>query len=291
MSETQLATEMILDGIRRVSTVPMGWDNQRLVNVSYDQTYPLQLGLHLYTSGLERLCKLALACHGLLESGSFTSVRRYLHRLSDLLDGLEQLDPTRFEVASSRYLDRPEDEFGEDLVAWLEGFASGGGRYELIDSLSRTDAEVLTWDMWAGFCSRGVVSDDVKLTMSVHAGVGNALSDVCTAADLESTTSAYVEMAQREFSQPAVAVGLAMHRRARWAAEILSAITYYTSNRLPILQEVVYVLTHPSDEFFMWEIARLSDRGVITEELTTHFEAFTRDEPDDENGALEDGDW
>lgn len=279
MTETQFATESVLEGIRRVSALPVGWDSERLINVPYDQTYPLQIGLMLYTSGLERLCKLALACHGLAQDGEFRNVRRFSHRLSELLNAIEQLDLSRFGTRRNIYLTRPDDEFGAELVVWLERFASGGGRYELIDSLARDDAELLTWDTWMTFCARGVVTDDVRLSISVHAGIGSALGDIAIAHDLESAAGQYVESSQRGFSEPAVAVGLAMHRRARWVAAVLDAVTHYTDERLPILSEVTYVLTHPTNDFFMWEIAGLSDREVIVDELTEHLEHF--DFPDE----------
>lgn len=281
VTETQFATESVLEGIRRVSALPVGWNSERLVNVSYDQTYPLQIGLMLYTSGLERLCKLALACHGLAQDGEFRNVRRFSHRLSELLNAIDQLDVSRFASRRDKYLTRPEDEFGSELVDWLERFASGGGRYELIDSLARDDTDLLTWDTWMAFCARGVVTDDVRLSIGVHAGIGNALGDIAIAHDLESAAGQYVASSQRGFSEPAVAVGLAMHRRARRVAAVLDAVTHYTDERLPILSEVTYVLTHPTNDFFMWEIAGLSDREVIMAELTDHLEHFDFPEEDD----------
>lgn len=291
VTETQFATESVLEGIRRISALPVGWDNERLVNVPYDQTYPLQIGLMLYTSGLERLCKLALACHGLAQDGEFRNVRRFSHRLSELLNAIEQLDLSRFASPRHEYLPRPEDEFGAELVHWLERFASGGGRYELIDSLARDDAELLTWDMWMSFCARGVVTEDVRLSISVHAGIGSALGDISVAHDLESAAAQYVQSSQRGFSEPAVAVGLAMHRRARWVAAVLDAVTHYTDERLPILSEVTYVLTHPTNDFFMWEIAGLSDREVIMEELTDHLENFDFPTEDDIDADELFADW
>lgn len=140
------------------------------------------------------------------------------------------------------------------------------------------------------FCARGVVTDDVRLSIGVHAGIGSVLGDISIAHVLESAASQYVESSQRGFSEPAVAVGLAMHRRARWVAAVLDAVTHYTDERLPILSEVTYVLTHPTDDFFMWEIARLSDREAIVEELTEHVEHFDFPDEDDldEGEILED---
>lgn len=272
VAETQFATDMVLTGIRRVCALPM---NPRAVaGLPNDQTYPLHVALHMYTSGLERLCKLALACHGFVGTGEFASVRRYSHRLSELLAALEALDLEPFASSGHAHLARPVDEYGDELVDWLERYASGRGRYELLDSLTSEVADVVTWDTWVDFCSRGVVSDDVKLSISVHQGIYDALTDVWIAADLEASAQTHFEMFSTPMSEVAVAVGLAMYRRARWAAEVLAVVTNYTRQELPILSEVVYVLTHSSDDFFNFEVAKLVDRDVIMEELLRHNDTF-----------------
>lgn len=76
-----------------------------------------------------------------------------------------------------------------------------------------------------------------------------------------------------------------MYRRARWAAEIIGATTHYTGKNLPILREVVNVLTQTTDNFFAYEVAGISDREPVVEELTRHFGSFIP--PEDEEGV----DW
>lgn len=285
VSESQFATELVRSGISRVCALPMS--RGRPDPLGYDETYPLSVGLHMYTSGLERLCKLALACHSFASTGAFIKVRKYSHRLSDLLTALEELDLKSFESYHPEYLSRPDDEFGDELVDWLERYASGDGRYELLDSLTLDDAEVLTWDMWVQFCSRGVVSEDVEQSISIRYAVGHALRDVCIANDLESAADPFLETATRPLHAAAVAVGLAMYRRARWPAGIVASVTYYTSEDLPILGEVVNVLTQTTDNFFAYEIAGISDREPVIEELSRHAEMFVM--PDFEEGdAYED---
>lgn len=276
VTETQFATELVLSGISRVCTLPM--DTNAISRVSYDQIYPLHVGLHMYTSGLERLCKLALACHGFVLTGSFSTVRSYSHRLSELLDSLERLDLGQFNSYHPEYLCRPDDEYGDGLVEWLERYASGPGRYELLDSLSRDDAEVLTWDVWSQFCARGTVSDDVKLSIDIHRAVGDALADICVANDLESAVNPYLETIQSPLSESSAAVGLAMYRRARWAAETLGVVTHYTHEGLPILREVLNVLTQTSANFFTYEVAKISDTEPVIEELKRHAETFVMDD-------------
>lgn len=183
-----------------------------------------------------------------------------------------------FEPYHPDYLTRPDDEFGENLVVWLERYASGDGRYELLDSLTRDDIKILTWGVWTQFCARGVVSEDVKESIGIRNAMSEALGNVAAANDLESTAHLFWEHTSRSFHAPAVAVGLAMYRRARWAAEIIGTTTHYTGKGLPILREVVNVLTQATDDFFAYEIAGISDRGPVLEELKLHFETFVQPE-------------
>lgn len=282
VAESQFATELVRSGIGRVSALPMSGDRPG-GPIGYDETFPLNVGLHMYTSGLERLCKLALACHGFAATGQFPKTRRFSHGLSGLLNAVEDLDMSTFKPYNPEYLKRPEDEFGDELVEWLERYASGKGRYELLDSLTRDDVEILTWDVWVQFCSRGVVSDDVEESISIRYAMGEALGNVTVANDLESVAHPFWLSTSRSLHAPAVAVGLAMYRRARWAAEIIGTTTHYTGKGLPILREVVDVLTQTTDDFFAYEVAGISDRGPVVEELTRHFKSFVPAEDADDD--------
>jgi len=270
VAETQFSTELVRSGISRVSALPMSGDRPDS-RIGYDETFPLNVGLHMYTSGLERLCKLALACHGYATTGEFVKVKKYSHKLSGLLDAVEQLDMSAFKPYCPEYLNRPDDEFGDELVVWLERYASGDGRYELLDSLTRDDVEILTWDVWVQFCSRGTVTNDVNESIGIRNAMSEALVAVTVANDLESVAHLFWESTSRSFHAPAVAVGLAMYRRARWAAEVIGSVTHYTGKGLPILREVVNVLTQTTDNFFAYEVAGISDREPVVEELSRHF--------------------
>jgi len=284
--ETQVAADLVLSGIRRVSAPPMSGGIFQVV--SYDQTFPLHVGLHTYTSGLERLCKLAIACHAFLQNGSFGDVRRYSHRISALLDDLEDLEVSQFTKGDAGYLRRPTGEYDPGLVAWLERYSSGQGRYELLDSLSRDDAEVLNWATWVEFCSRGSVSENVRMSVMMHRATGDAIRDIAAAHDLESAVAPHLEEFDHPIAEASAAVGLAMYRRARWAASILDAVTYYTNQGLPILGEALVELRQTSENFFAYEVARISDPDVVEEELLHHRDAFVT-ERDEDPRLAEDG--
>lgn len=285
VSETQFAVDLILTGLRRVSRLPM--EGSIFGEISYDQTFPLHVGLHTYTSGLERLCKLALACEGFLETGSFPSVRKFSHKIGPLLDEIEKLGP--FEEGKD-YLIRPTDEYEADLVAWLEQYSSGSGRYELLDSLSSGATELPTWETWVAFCSRGSISESVQESILLLDASGEALREIAMEHDLESVASPMLENFENPISEKSAAVGLAMFRRARWVASILDKISYYTHEDLPILGEALFRLEQTSDDFFAFEVARLSDPDVVREELIEHRENFTSSAADDNDDSFdEDG--
>ena len=257
-------------------------DGNILGEVPYDQTYPLHVGLHTYTSGLERLAKLALACHGFMQSGSFAEVRRYSHHIGSLLDAIEALDLSGYDTYNAEHLQRPKDAYEPDLVGWLERYSSGQGRYELLDSLSTGVAELPTWETWVDFCSRGSVSDNVRLSIAMRQASGDALRDVAAAHDLETVAAPHLEEFNYPISEASAAVGLAMYRRARWAASVLDAVSYYTHHELPILGEALTELRQTSDNFFAFDVAKLSDPEVVEEELINHRENFDSPCDDDE---------
>ncbi|MFS0732992.1 hypothetical protein ABC304_13465 [Microbacterium sp. 1P10UB] len=285
VSETQFAADLVLTGIRRVSHLPM--DGDILGQISYDQTFPLHVGLHTYTSGLERICKLALACHGFLQTGAFVPVREYSHRITELLDALQELDLSASSKATGEYLIRPVDEYEPELNNWLQRYASGAGRYELLDSLSSGAEALPTWETWAEFCSRGEVSDQVRRYIDMHYTTGYVLREVATSHDLESVASGHLEEFDHPFSEQSAAVALAMYRRARWAASILDAVSYYTHPDIPILGEALVELRQSTDNFFAFEIAKLSDPEIVGEELLAHRENFVSPS---EDGEFEDWD-
>lgn len=266
--ETQFATELVLQGIRYICSLPM--DGNRSFPITYSEEYPLSMGLHVYTSGLERLCKLAIACSEFLSTGSFGNVRQYSHKLSGLFDALESIELNE-SGDESVLLTRPSDEYGPELMEWLERYASGQGRYELIDSLSNHEVNVATWESWKALTSRGTVSSSVSECIGLQHAIYQALTDLSIRESLESSAGPFIESSFRPFSEAATSVGLAMFRRARWPAAILSKETDYTGKGLPTLSEVLYVLTTSSDAFFEYEIAQISDSEPVADELTQYF--------------------
>jgi hypothetical protein len=73
VAETQFATELTLNGLRRLCSVPTEPELTRWVG--NDLNYALHVGMHSYSSGLERLCKLTIACNVYAVNGKFPELR------------------------------------------------------------------------------------------------------------------------------------------------------------------------------------------------------------------------
>ena len=165
LSETQFATELVVSGIRRLCTVPIRGDYWP---VGRDQTYPLHVGLHSFTGGLERLCKLTIACHGFATTGTFPPLRGYGHRIGKLLDGVERLDLTQIPELHKSPARRPTDHLDPALTRTLDRFADGAGRYEHLDSLWNRQANVVTLDEWTQLCGTVTPSERVHHLISMR---------------------------------------------------------------------------------------------------------------------------
>lgn len=292
VAETQFATELTLTGLRRLCAVPT---DPELVNWgSRDLNYALHVGMYSYSSGLERLCKLAIACNGYASTGQFPRLRDYSHKIGKLLDAVEALTPPGGPGASmhaAEYLVRPVDRLDPDLTNTIERFASGAGRYEHLDVLWNDDVEVNTYNEWSALAARASVSEEVRRLISLKDAMAYAIGSELADDGLESTARTVMEDLELPTYEPSVGVVLSMFRKVRWVSTILDDATNYTGPDLPILGEVVSpTFIHTSADFFNYHIARISDDEVVEEELQAAYkrihvrEAEMDDEDFDEVG-------
>lgn len=269
VAEAQFATELTVAGLRRLCLVDGEVDLERWVGD--DRNYALHVGMHSYAAGLERLCKLAIACHGFLATGEFPQTKGFSHRIGGLLDAVGDLDRkpdgTGFH---SRYLTRPSDALDPGLTEAVERYANGPGRYEHLDSLWNPDAEVGMYRTWVSLCGRSEVPKGVQRLVSIQSAVAEAVSAELSHAGLESSGDAVVADLHRaaRVSPGSVGVALSLFRKARWVSSIIDEATYYTHPELPILGEAVDGLRCSSTDFYAYDIARLSDVDVVEEELS-----------------------
>lgn len=283
--ETQFATELTLSGLRRLCAVPT--DPELVKWGSRDLNYALHVGMYSYSSGLERLCKLAIACNEYAATGEFPKLRAYSHRIGALLDAVEALttpttgpDPSEREA---KYLVRPVEGLDPDLMGTVERFASGAGRYEHLDILWNDDAEVNTYKEWSALAARASVSEEVRRLISLKSAMAHAIGSELADDGLESTARTVMEDLELPMYEPSVGVVLSLFRKVRWVSTILNVATYYTAKDLPILGEIVSpTFIHTSADFFNYHIARISDDDVVEEELGEVFERINAREAEDD---------
>lgn len=286
--ETQFATELALTGLRRLCAVPTEpdltpWSTK-------DMNYALHVGMYSYSSGLERLCKLAIACNGYATNGVFPNLRSYSHRIGELLDAVEQLPPAGVAVSErkSKWLVRPSDSLDPELMTMVERFANGAGRYEHLDSLYKDDAEVSTYEEWSALAAEASVSEDVRRLLALKDAVADVVESEMIELELEATTSHLVEDLEVPMFEPSVGVVLSLFRKVRWVSAILDDSTNQTSAALPILGEIVVpAFVHSSSKFFNYNIARFSDDMVIEEEIGEAYQRIrSREVEDDEDNDV-----
>ncbi|WP_211880021.1 hypothetical protein [Pseudarthrobacter albicanus] len=288
--ETQFATELTLTGLRRLCAVPT--DPELVKWGSRDLNYALHVGMYSYSSGLERLCKLAIACNVYATTGEFPRLRDYSHRIGALIDAVEALSPpTTAPDPSEReteYLVRPLDDLDPELVGTVERFASGAGRYEHLDALWKDDAEINTYNEWSALAGRASVSKEVRRLISLKDAMAHAIGSELADDGLESTARTVMEDLELPMYEPSVGVVLSLFRKVRWVSTILNVATYYTDPDLPILGEVVSpTFIHTSADFFNYHIARISDDAVVEEELGEVFERINAREAESDEEDLD----
>lgn len=288
--ETQFATELTLTGLRRLCSVPTDpvfarWGSDNL-------NYALHVGMYSYSSGLERLCKLAIACNSYAVTGEFPRLRDYNHRIGNLLNAVGELPlpPSGPGVPSlkMKYLAKPSDSLDPDLTNTLERFANGAGRYEHLDSLWKDDTEVNTYKEWSALAQRASVPESVSRLVSTKERMAYAIESELFDAGLPATSQRVIQDLALPTYEPSVGVVLSLFRKARWVSTNLDVATFYTGQDLPILGEVFsrYFL-HTSTNFFEYHIAGIGDEYVVGEELQEMYGRIRAREALSDNNGFE----
>lgn len=289
VTETQFATELTVTGLRRLCSVPtgptlLGWHGS-------DLDYALHVGLYSYSSGLERLCKLAIACNRYAATGQFPKLRGYEHRITTLLDAVEALTPTGpgTSTRKTKYLTRPVDKLDPDLTNAVERFATGAGRYEHLDSLWNDDVEVNSYNEWCELASKASVSKKVRELMSLREAVDSAITSELVEVGLEAAAGRVTEDLDVRMFEPSVGVVLSLFRKVRWVSTVLDEATSHQARGLPVLGEVVSpAFIHSPADFFNFHIARVGDVEVVVEELDAVYPRIRAREAKEDDESDED---
>lgn len=283
VAETQFATELSLNGLRRLCTVPTGTTD---LWGSSEQNYALHVGLYSYTSGLERICKLAISCYGYVREGKFSQLPKS-HDLGKLLDAVEALDLTKIDIhkQNNKYLQRPTDPLNTEAIEMATRFAMArdGGRYEHLDSLLNDDIEVKTYAQWTELAAKSAISPEVQRLVSLQEAMSDVVESVMIIEELESVHASILPEDLTRMYEPSIGAALTLFRLVRWASAILDAITYYTGRELPLLADLLTpTFNHTSEDFFNYNIARFSGDLVVEEELLAAYSRHNLNDQDED---------
>uniref|UniRef100_UPI003F49ABD3 hypothetical protein n=1 Tax=Pseudarthrobacter oxydans TaxID=1671 RepID=UPI003F49ABD3 len=239
--------------------------------------YALHVGMHSYSSGLERLCKLTIACNRYAVTGEFPkNLGKYLHKTGKLLDAVEALTPVGSGSSiRSKYLTRPIDRLDPELTSMVERFASGAGRYEHLDSLANYDVKVNSYKEWSALAARASVPPGVLKLISLKERMAYAIQSELVDNGLLWSAQRVIQDLEHPLYKPSVGVVLSLFRKVRWVGAVLDNATSYTRPELPILSEVFSrIFIHSSGDFFNYHIARIGDEETIGDELQAAYERF-----------------
>lgn len=225
--ETQFANELILTGLRRLSSVPS--NPAEAMYGGGELNYALHVGMYSYSSGLERLCKLTIACHGYVTTGKFPELQKYSHKIGDLLDAVADLSLGGFGHSGhrSKYLVRPDDDVDRELTAAVQRFAQGSGRYEHLDSLWSDKAEVRTYEDWCELAAtaKDTVPSEVCDLLALKESLANVIESEMIGLGLESTHESMRPDLEIQLYKSSVGVMLSLFRMVRWVSTILDVVT------------------------------------------------------------------
>lgn len=286
LSETQYATELTTFGLRTLCQVPVPDD--LFFGDEQQFRYKLHVGLHAYTSGLERLGKLAFSCQTYLNTGNFPPVKPLSHKLQKIAEHVNSLDFRSGNNLFPEYLTMPVSEQSEKLMLLLDSFAAGSGRYEYLDSLSGSAQAPDIYQKWKE------LSESIKNNERVETLItlSNSLDDAIYSrmdADQHFVIDGLLDSRPGPFLADSTAVSEMLFEYARWFAACLSSASseaFYGRGQgavIPYLSEVLDgQFLHEWDSFFEFHVAQLGDAEVLLEGLSENGTEYSLNEVDDD---------
>lgn len=295
VSETQFAVHQSVQGISELAAAVHA-DQLFDAGRNDEVRHLLNNGLFAYTTGLERLAKLTLSAVHYRTHGDFPNVRKFGHRISDLLEGLRQVDSSQYshDGYSMIYVRRGlPTSFTAGHLSLLDDYAQGSGRYEFLDSLSKSGLEPDLYTRWMGLCQltqpTSMVTQMCGLPRAIASSLYTASRMLESAADLGTfdwLIEPYIDNCLNEYLYDvSVEVALIYYEVSRWVAAHLSAVSeqiFYHDPRpvsayplFPLLGEVTDPrLLLSRDMFVQLNILKLNDIDVTIEGICDVEAAF-----------------
>src|SRR5690625_3855899 len=282
--ETQFATELVLIGLRKLCGVSTESSGNEMIGSGHWR-HAIYLGLYEYSAGLERLAKVAIACHKYRQDdGVFPNLRPYSHRIGTLLKDVAEAVPEDSPF-SSHYLEdgkQSENDLDTSLTELIDRFAAGAGRYENLDSLSKVEHFEDSHVMWSKLASKAVVTDEVHVLMGLRDALDNVIEDELIHLNLDGATDLTEGMRFRA-SESSVGLVLGLFKKVRLVAVLIDVATTMPDENLPHLGEIVGpVFLHSAADFFKYHIVQLGDDYIVREQVTEAYQRILqRDNFDD----------
>jgi hypothetical protein len=192
--------------------------------------------------------------------------------VSGLLQAVDALDVKQPVFDLEKVAPSPSTTLDPELTAMVDRYASGVGRYEQLDGLSRTgNSTESTLDIWRGLCSRASAEPEVEESLAMRGALIEAMRRQCREGGLEASTYEILESINPYVSSLSAHVALRLYEKARRVASILDTVTYYTADEFPLLGEAVLDLKPPAAKFFQYSVALIDDDVATDEELGAYY--------------------
>ena len=299
LSETQFAVHQTVVGLRELGRAVHA--DQLFMGGAKEVRFMIHSGLFAYTTGVERLAKLALSLAHFRETGGYPSVKSFGHRITTLSDLLAELEPlpapgligSEFLEPGNPLTPRP------DFLKLLDDYALGAGRYEYLDSLHTGVNDLDVFQRWLSLTEQVTPSSTVRELCGVPMAIADALYSVSRAVESQLGIESFDHLIEPYLDNilPAslhpgsVEVALTYYDFAQWIAAHCSSLSgqifYHDGHSIPpcpYLPEVTaqYLLID-RDSFIELHVLQLNDLQSTVEavqEVMSQLPELTTDEED-----------
>lgn len=288
VSEAQFAQELVLLGLRNLCKVPVMDGKPTPGDQSYaDQTrFSVHVGLHAFTSGLERFAKLTLACFQRCTTDlGFSEAFDKKHNLKDLLNKVEQLDFSR--LSGKENVPRPTPPLSQGTLDLLNRFAGGSGRYEYLDNLGMGDKTPEMYIQWCSAARRLAVPDHVKRLSVLRTQMEIVIPHV--GERIDALTQPLIEvLLEDQIDYKSTALVLRLYVETRWVVGVLGKISSYAFweapdrpvGGIPLLSEVFPGLLCEEEIALGDSILQLGDTDVLWDVVSELMEEMGDEDPE-----------
>lgn len=269
ISESQFAREMITSGLRYLCEVPFPRaDDPDDRSYTNHYRYTAHVGLHYFTSGFERLCKLTLVCAEWLNTGKFAHTFDRTHQPSFLI---KQVEALVFADKSVSIPGRPQPTVSDEFLKELDLFTKSDGRYEYLNALESKGTAPRIYSTWVREAKQTEVSDLAQRVDFVRETMEGILLEN---EELYSLIEPLVQATlAKRMDKESISLAIRLAELVRWVASILFEITTVGYSRgshtstlaMPLLYEVIPELGDEPESLVINTVIGFQDFDAVEE--------------------------